>query len=95
MPYAASTLPTRMVSSAVKRPVWYSAATISRLNPMHATDDGTTKKAMRRTPTAIRARSRSLGAVPLPPPAASRDSSGSDTAVTETPNRLIGRIWIS
>jgi len=32
------------VSAAVNRPVWYSAATISRLKAMHAMDDGTTKK---------------------------------------------------
>src|SRR6266702_571476 len=46
---------------------------------------------MRRNPRAIRARSWSLGAVPT----ASRASSGSETAATEVPNRLIGSTWMS
>ena len=49
------------------------------------------KKTMRRNPTAIRARNCSLGVARW----ASRARSGSDTAATDVPNRLIGRICSS
>jgi hypothetical protein len=56
-----------------------------------ANAEGSTKNVMRRKAVAMRARSSSFGSAVV----ASRDSSGKETAATDTPNRLTGSTWTS
>ena len=75
------------MSAALKRPVCRRAPPTTSPRKRNAAAEGTTKKAIRREPASIRARSLAATSSALP---AARDISGSSAADTAMPKRLTG-----